>query len=51
MRKNIILTAIFLAFSVVAAKAQQIVNVSQKDNSIIVEYDLSSPAEFVRLYV
>lgn len=51
MRKNIILTAIFIAFSVVAVKAQQIVNVSQKDNSIIVEYDLSSPAEFVRLYV
>lgn len=51
MRKTIILTAILVAFSTIAAKAQQIVNVSQKNNDIVVEYDLTNPADFVRLYV
>lgn len=51
MRKTIILTAIFVAFSAMAAKAQQIVNVSQKNNDIVVEYDLNDAADFVRLYV
>lgn len=51
MKKYTILTAILIAFSAFAAKAQQIVNVSQKSNSIVVEYDLSTPADFVRLYV
>ena len=51
MRKTIILTAILLAFSAIAAKAQQIVNVSQKGDDIVVEYDLPNPADFVRLYV
>ena len=51
MRKTIILTAILVAFSTIAAKAQQIVNVSQKNNDIVVEYDLTNAADFVRLYV
>lgn len=51
MRKTIILTAILVAFSAIAAKAQQIVNVSQKNNDIVVEYDLTNAADFVRLYV
>lgn len=51
MRKTIILTAILVAFSTIATKAQQIVNVSQKNNDIVVEYDLTNAADFVRLYV
>lgn len=53
MKKHTILTAILIAFSAFAAMAQQpqIVNVSQKENSIVVEYDLPSAADFVRLYV
>jgi len=51
MRKTVILTAILVVFSAIAAKAQQIVNVSQKGNDIVVEYDLTNPADFVRLYV
>jgi len=51
MRKTIILTAILVAFSAIVAKAQQIVNVSQKNNDIVVEYDLTNAADFVRLYV
>ena len=33
------------------ASAQQIVNAYQEKNSIVVEYDLNAPADFVRLYV
>lgn len=51
MRKNILLTAILIAISTFAAKAQRIVNVSQKNNDIVVEYDLPNTADFVRLYV
>ena len=51
MKKYTILTAILIAFSAFAAKAQQIVNVSQKNNAIVVEYDLPAAADFVRLYV
>ena len=51
MRKNIIFTAVLIAFSAFAATAQQIVNVSEKNNAIIIEYDLPEAADFVRLYV
>ena len=51
MGKNILLTAILIAISTFAAKAQRIVNVSQKNNDIVVEYDLPNTADFVRLYV
>ncbi len=51
MRKTIILTAILVLLSAIVAKAQQIVNVSQKNNDIVVEYDLTNAADFVRLYV
>lgn len=51
MRKTIILIAILVVFSAIAVKAQQIVNVSQKNNAIVVEYDLPNTADFVRLYV
>ena len=51
MKKYTILTVFLVAFSAFAAKAQQIVNVSQKGNNIVVEYDLPSAADFVRLYV
>jgi hypothetical protein len=51
MKKNTILIAILIAVFVLPAKAQQIVNVSQKNNDIVVEYDLPAAADFVRLYV
>lgn len=51
MKKISILIAIFLAFAASTAFAQQIVNVSQKGNNIVVEYDLPNAADFVRLYV
>lgn len=55
MRKCMILAAALVAFSVFGAMAQQkqptIVNVSQRDNNIVVEYDLPDAADFVRLYV
>lgn len=51
MRKTILLAAILIVVSAIAAKAQQIVNVSPKNNDIVVEYDLNNPADFVRLYV
>lgn len=51
MRKITLLTAIMIAFFALTAKAQQIVNVSEKNNNIVVEYDLQQAADFVRLYV
>ena len=51
MKKISILITLFLAFAASSVFAQQIVNVSQKGNSIIVEYDLPDAADFVRLYV
>ena len=51
MKRITILTAIVFAFFASSAFAQQIVNVSQKGNSIVVEYDLANAADFVRLYV
>lgn len=43
--------AALLLVATLGVKAQQIVNVSQKNNDIIVEYDLTDAADFVRLYV
>lgn len=41
----------FLLLSAFPMMAQQIVDVHQSGDKIIIEYDLSQPAEFVRLYV
>ena len=41
----------FLLLAVFSMKAQQIVDVHQSGDKIVIEYDLSQPAEFVRLYV
>ena len=51
MKRIIVLTAVLFALFVPSAFAQQIVNVSQKGNAIVVEYDLPDAADFVRLYV
>ena len=41
----------FLLLVAFSMKAQQIVDVHQSGDKIVIEYDLSQPAEFVRLYV
>lgn len=51
MRRNTLLIAILIAIFALPATAQKIVNVSQRNNDIVVEYDLPAKAEFVRLYV
>lgn len=51
MKRIRILVAVLFALFASSAFAQKIVNVSQKDNIIIVKYDLPQATEFVRLYV
>lgn len=49
--KRYTLFFVLLLLAVFSVKAQQIVDVHQSGEKIIIEYDLSQPAEFVRLYV
>jgi len=49
--KRLLLTLTILLGWAFAARAQQIVDVHQMGDKIVIEYDLSQPAEFVRLYV
>lgn len=49
--KRLVLLLGFLLLAVLSMKAQQIVDIHQVGDKIVVEYDLSQPAEFVRLYV
>ena len=50
MKKLLFILTIALGFAL-PSFAQQIVDVHQMGDKIVIEYDLSQPAEFVRLYV
>lgn len=50
MKKFTLLFGLLL-LSVLSVRAQQIVDIHQSGDKIVIEYDLSQPAEFVRLYV
>lgn len=49
--KRLLFTMALLTGIVWAGHAQQIVDVHQMGDKIVIEYDLSQPTEFVRLYV
>ena len=50
MKRLLLILAVALGFAL-PSFAQQIVDVHQMGDKIVIEYDLSQPAEFVRLYV